>query len=238
MYALVVFILTFITSLAHMIDSEVDTATKRRSAAATTSIVSSSASNPVSAAQLRCARRRHARRAARAHVRALPGRGHGRRRDVEPDRLRRALRCRGAARSSRTAAPTDRPSGLGGGAAGPEPRDRRPGLPAERRRPGRLRGRARHADHASRIPTRAARASLTVAATAPDRLLHRERRLLRRRGRTHAASAIRSRSTGSTSPCAPGADADAFAADVQGDVPRATAPRPSRSRRSWTRASR
>ena len=47
MYALVVFILTFITSLAHMIDSEVDTATKHVQGGYNV-IVSSSASNPVS----------------------------------------------------------------------------------------------------------------------------------------------------------------------------------------------
>ena len=47
MYALVVFILTFITSLAHMIDSEVDTATKHVQGGYSV-IVSSSASNPVS----------------------------------------------------------------------------------------------------------------------------------------------------------------------------------------------
>ena len=47
MYALVVFILTFITSLAHMIDSEVDTATKHVQGGYSV-IVSSSPSNPVS----------------------------------------------------------------------------------------------------------------------------------------------------------------------------------------------
>jgi putative ABC transport system permease protein len=47
MYALVVFILTFITSLAHMIDSEVDTATKHVQGGYSV-ILSSSSSNPVS----------------------------------------------------------------------------------------------------------------------------------------------------------------------------------------------
>ena len=51
MYALVVFILTFITSLAHMIDSEVDTATKHVQGGYDV-ILSSSPSNPVSANQL------------------------------------------------------------------------------------------------------------------------------------------------------------------------------------------
>ena len=51
MYALVVFILTFITSLAHMIDSEVDTATKHVQGGYSV-ILSSSPSNPVPAAQL------------------------------------------------------------------------------------------------------------------------------------------------------------------------------------------
>jgi putative ABC transport system permease protein len=46
MYALVVFILTFITSLAHMIDSEVDTATKHVQGGYNV-ILSSSPSNPV-----------------------------------------------------------------------------------------------------------------------------------------------------------------------------------------------
>ena len=51
MYALVVFILTFITSLAHMIDSEVDTATKNVQGGYSV-ILSSSPSNPVTASQL------------------------------------------------------------------------------------------------------------------------------------------------------------------------------------------
>ena len=51
MYALVVFILTFITSLAHMIDSEVETATKHVQGGYSV-ILSSSPSNPVSAARL------------------------------------------------------------------------------------------------------------------------------------------------------------------------------------------
>jgi putative ABC transport system permease protein len=51
MYALVVFILTFITSLAHMIDSEVDTATKHVQGGYSV-ILSTSPSNPVSAARL------------------------------------------------------------------------------------------------------------------------------------------------------------------------------------------
>jgi putative ABC transport system permease protein len=50
MYALVVFILTFITSLAHMIDSEVDTATRNVQGGYDV-VVSSSASNPVTAAR-------------------------------------------------------------------------------------------------------------------------------------------------------------------------------------------
>ncbi len=48
MYALVVFILTFITALAHMIDSEVATATARVRGGYDV-IVSSSAANPVQA---------------------------------------------------------------------------------------------------------------------------------------------------------------------------------------------
>ena len=48
MYALVVFILTFITSLAHMIDSEVATATKHVQGGYSV-ILSSSACEPVSA---------------------------------------------------------------------------------------------------------------------------------------------------------------------------------------------
>ena len=51
MYALVVFILTFITSLAHMIDSEVETATKNVQGGYNV-ILSSSSSNPVTASQL------------------------------------------------------------------------------------------------------------------------------------------------------------------------------------------
>ncbi len=51
MYALVVFILTFITSLAHMIDSEVDTATKHVQGGYSV-ILSSSPSNPVSVNQV------------------------------------------------------------------------------------------------------------------------------------------------------------------------------------------
>ena len=51
MYALVVFILTFITSLAHMIDSQVETATKRVQGGYSV-ILSSSPPNPVSAARL------------------------------------------------------------------------------------------------------------------------------------------------------------------------------------------
>jgi putative ABC transport system permease protein len=51
MYALVVFILTFVTSLAHMIDSEVDTATKHVQGRYDV-VVSSSASNPVSPGRL------------------------------------------------------------------------------------------------------------------------------------------------------------------------------------------
>jgi putative ABC transport system permease protein len=51
MYALVVFILTFITSLAHMIDGEVETATARVRGGYDV-IVSSSSANPVDARQL------------------------------------------------------------------------------------------------------------------------------------------------------------------------------------------
>jgi putative ABC transport system permease protein len=51
MYALVVFILTFITSLAHMIDNEVDTATRHVQGGYSV-ILSASPSNPVTAAQL------------------------------------------------------------------------------------------------------------------------------------------------------------------------------------------
>jgi len=51
MYALVVFILTFITSLAHMIDSEIDTATARVAGGYDISLASSAA-NPVTAEQV------------------------------------------------------------------------------------------------------------------------------------------------------------------------------------------
>jgi putative ABC transport system permease protein len=122
MYALVVFILTFITSLAHMIDQQVAVATKTCRAGTRSSSRRAPRARDDEAG--RRAGRRHDRGAALTRDGVLPGRRH--RGALEPDCVRTAVRRRWAAeaRGSRRL-PSDR-AAWARPCCTTAPRDRRP----------------------------------------------------------------------------------------------------------------
>ena len=181
-------------------------------------------------------RRGHDRGAARALARVLPGGLDDERRSVEHDRVRPALRRGRPAEARGSRQLPHRLGRVGGRPPRRQPRHRRADVPADDGRPERFhrqagqqgrRARPAHGPH----PRAHRRGALAVG------LLHRERRLLRGRRRT---------------------DAVRLRADLRPDRDRAaagrrprrlrrrrrrrrssrTAPRRSRSPRSWTRGSR